>query len=171
MSAVDADRGEQSSHADDERRFAEIAATLSDAIIAAVPLWMLRTAEEKAARSGVSLDRIDRDRIGAVATMLAAELAPRLEASLTADVDAGAPSPLAVLRSANGPLNDVLDELGVTPGSRDPFLAERFPDDHHDVGPAAFGDLDESVHEPGLMWGAARAHIHLSRRREIGRET
>ena len=36
------------------------------------------------------------------------------------------------------------------------------------VGPAAFSDVDEDLHEPGLVWGAARAHVHLRRRRESG---
>ena len=166
MGAVDGDQRVPGSAEDDDHRFAELAASLLDCIVAAFPAWMLRTAGVRATRSGVALDRINRDRIEAVALMLATEITPRLKASLTADVDAGGPTPLSVLRSANGPLNDLLDELGVTPGSRDPFLVERFPDDRHDVGPAAFGDLDESVHEPGLMWGAARAHIHLSRRRD-----
>jgi putative CocE/NonD family hydrolase len=43
-----------------------------------------------------------------------------------------------------------------------------FPDDAYDLGPASFADIDPSLHEPGLMWGAAKAHVHLARRRAEG---
>ena len=31
------------------------------------------------------------------------------------------------------------------------------------------GDLDPALHEPGLRWGAAKAHVVLARRRAEGR--
>ena len=31
--------------------------------------------------------------------------------------------------------------------------------------PATFADVDPALHEPGLVWGAAKAHVHLARRR------
>ena len=40
-----------------------------------------------------------------------------------------------------------------------------FPDDDYDLSPATFADIDESLHEPGLVWGAAKAHVVLTRRR------
>jgi hypothetical protein len=38
----------------------------------------------------------------------------------------------------------------------------------YDLSPAAFADLDPSLREPGLTWGAAKAHVHLARRRREG---
>ena len=66
--------------------------------------------------------------------------------------------PTAVLRGA-----------GVPPVVRDADAEARFPDDDYDLTPAAFADLDPSLHEPGLVWGAAKAHVHLARRRAEGR--
>ncbi len=43
-----------------------------------------------------------------------------------------------------------------------------FPDDDYDLTPASFGDLDPALHEPGLVWGAAKAHVFLARRRAAG---
>jgi hypothetical protein len=59
----------------------------------------------------------------------------------------------------------VLVEAGVAPVRRDPHAERLFPDDVYDLAPAAFADLDPSVHEPGLVWGAAKAHVVLARRR------
>lgn len=94
------------------------------------------------------------------------ELAPRLTRVLTADVDAGAGSPLATIREATGRLSAVLVESGARPVQRDAFDEQAFPDDVFALGPASFADIDETLQEPGLMWGAARAHVHLRRRRE-----
>ena len=87
---------------------------------------------------------------------------------LVADVDAGEGSPLALVRDSVGPVTAVLHDLGVAPSVRDEFARRRFPDDLYDLAPASFADVDESLHEHGLAWGAARAHVHLRRRRETG---
>jgi hypothetical protein len=39
----------------------------------------------------------------------------------------------------------------------------------YDLTPASFADVDPALHEPGLVWGAAKAHVHLARRRREGR--
>jgi hypothetical protein len=59
----------------------------------------------------------------------------------------------------------VLRAAGVPPVRRDEFAEHAFPDDVYDLAPASFADVDPSLHEPGLVWGAAKAHVHLSRRR------
>jgi hypothetical protein len=57
----------------------------------------------------------------------------------------------------------------VPPVGRDPDAVRRFPDDDYDLTPAAFVALDPALHEPGLRWGAAKAHVFLARRRAEGR--
>jgi hypothetical protein len=52
--------------------------------------------------------------------------------------------------------------------ARDEFSERNFPDDTYDLTPASFADVDPSLHEPGLEWGAAKAHVHLARRRRQG---
>ena len=51
---------------------------------------------------------------------------------------------------------------------RDEFAERTFPDDVYDLSPASFADVDPALHEPGLMWGAAKAHVILHRRRSEG---
>ncbi len=58
----------------------------------------------------------------------------------------------------------VLVEQGVDA----PGAVRAFPDDPFDLSPATFGDIDERLAEPGLRWGAAKAYVHLARRRAAG---
>ncbi len=51
---------------------------------------------------------------------------------------------------------------------RDPFAQRQDPDDHYDLTPGSFADIDPGLAEPGLAWGAAKAHVHLARRRRAG---
>jgi hypothetical protein len=42
------------------------------------------------------------------------------------------------------------------------------PDDHYAIAPATWTDVDESLREPGLVWGAWKAATVLARRRSDG---
>jgi hypothetical protein len=74
-----------------------------------------------------------------------------------------------LLRAAVRIPTGVLAAAGVAPVDRDDFARRNFPDDPYDLTPASFADVDESLREPGLVWGAAKAHVHLARRRDEGR--
>ena len=91
---------------------------------------------------------------------------PALRLALEADVDAGASSPLAALRAGVGPMTNLLEQWGVAASPRDAFAVQHLPDDRYSLGPTTFGDIAPELHELGLSWGAARAHVHLRRRRE-----
>ena len=52
---------------------------------------------------------------------------------------------------------------------RDAFAVQQFPDDDYDLAPPSFADVDPGLQELALTWGAAKAHLHLSRRRREGR--
>ncbi|MEQ8842970.1 MAG: hypothetical protein RIB98_18485 [Acidimicrobiales bacterium] len=145
--------------ADDEARLSTIAAELEAALLDALPGW-LRT---MATRPGPAIDESD---LAAAIDETMACLAPQLARVLGADVDAGAGNPLAVVRAGTGPITSLLVEAGAEPAARDEFDVRAFPDDLFGFGPASFADIDPSLHEPGLVWGAARAHVHLRRRRE-----
>ena len=41
-----------------------------------------------------------------------------------------------------------------------------FPDDAYGLTPTTFLDFGQTAHELGIAWGAAKAHTHLSKRRE-----
>lgn len=88
---------------------------------------------------------------------------------LEMDIDEQRTPPLALLRGAVRYPTSVLREAGVPPVARDEFAERSFPEDDYDLTPANFADIDPSLHDLGLVWGAAKAHVHLRRRRAEGR--
>jgi hypothetical protein len=130
---------------------------LVDAVHDVIGAWVMRCVELRAQ----SFDRSTADAAAARATD---EVTAELRSVLTADVDAQPANPMAVLRAAVRYPTDVLRAAGVAPMPRDEFAERAFPDDIYHLTPAAFADVDPSLHEPGLRWGAAKAFAHLQRR-------
>lgn len=146
--------------ADDEAQLAAFACDLADRVEAAIPSWVERSLREKGATT------FDPAAASGIADETIAAVMPALRTILAADIDAGVGSPLAALRAGVGPMTDRLAAWGAPRPPRDEFQERQFPHDPYELGPAAFADLDPDLHEPGLLWGAARAHVHLRRRRE-----
>ena len=154
---------------DDARRLAELAGALADAVEAAIGPWVHRrvAAVADAWRPGLAAE------LGPAAAAAGEEarrdVGARMRALLEADVDEQAAGPLALLREAVRHPTAVLAAAGVAPVARDEFAERAFPDDAYDLAPATFADVDPALHEPGLVWGAAKAHVVLARRRAEGR--
>ena len=145
------------------RRYAD---ELLAAIAAALPGWVERSVLERYqawARGDAPIEVADR--AGLAGERALAEVMPRLQVLLVADVDAQRTNPLAILRGAVRYPSEVLAAVGVPAAARDAEAERLFPDDVYDLGPAAFGDLHPSVHDAGLVWGAAKAHVVLARHR------
>lgn len=144
------------------RAFAD---ALADAVLTALPGWVERgvlvryEAWAGAAPPGAVVDHARHAGLEAVT-----EVEPLLRTLLATDVDAQRTNPLAILRGAVRHPTAVLWAAGVPPVERDAQARALFPDDAYDLSPAAFADLHPSVHEPGLVWGAAKAHVVLRRR-------
>ena len=85
---------------------------------------------------------------------------------LSVDAEQQRSNPLAVLRSATQPVSRFLEDEGCTPVERDEFSRRSFPDDMFGLAPATWADLDPSLVEPGLEWGAWKAATIIGRRRE-----
>lgn len=148
---------------DDEAQLAAFAVDLGDRVEAALGSWVQRSLVAAAAAGGAQPVP---DEIPDVVAATRAVVMPKLRRVLGADVDAGAGNPLAALRGGVGPMTECLVAWGAAQPPRDEFLERQFPGDPYQLGPAAFSDVDPDLHEPGLVWGAARAHVHLRRRRE-----
>jgi hypothetical protein len=93
------------------------------------------------------------------------EVGAELRELLARDIDDQRTNPLAVLRGAVRFPTAALRAAGVPPVVRDDFAERAFPDDIYDLSPATWSDVDETLHEPGLVWGAWKAGEHLRRRR------
>ena len=126
---------------------------LADAVVAAVPGWVRRSVE----RFAVGLDVDD------AARAAVAEIEPALRAVLTADVDEQRVNPLAIVRDAVQFPTALLRDAGIEPPARSRFDVEHFPDDVYGLVPMTWRDIDESLHEPGIVWGATKAMAHRRR--------
>lgn len=154
----------------DARALAQHAAALADAVDSALVGWLERVVVE---RWGTWHGRQAPAELVVAARQAGerarSQLLPELRALLVTDVDEQRSNPLALIRRAAVAATTVLRDAGVPPVDRDEHAERLFPDDVYDLAPATFGDLDPSVQEPGLLWGAAKAHVILARRRRSGR--
>ncbi|MDY7104431.1 MAG: hypothetical protein S0880_24865 [Actinomycetota bacterium] len=154
---------------DPDAQLAAYSARLADAVEAALATWVVREVGRIMVAWSSSYPDDVRRRAEEAGERARAETMPRLRRLLEADVDEQRTGPLAVIRAAVAHPTAVLADAGVPPVARDEFAERQFPDDVYDLSPAAFADLDPSVHEPGLEWGAAKAHVVLTRRRAEGK--
>src|SRR4051794_20719220 len=153
------------SNPDDERKLGEYAAALGDAMEAALPGWVVRSVEQRLQQWSGRADRAVLEQARAAGERARAEIGPEIRRLLALDVDAQPTNPLSLVRRAVRYPTEVLQAAGVPPVRRDEFAEHTFPGDIYDLSPASFDDVAPSLHEPGLVWGAAKAHLHLSRRR------
>jgi len=150
----------------DAATLAELAMALADAVEAALPGWVERSVERRAPVPDAQL----RAAAAEAGRRAAAEVGAEMRALLATDVDGQRVNPLALLRGAVRYPTDVLRAAGVAPVTdRDEFAERSFPDDVYDLAPATWGDVDPSLHERGIVWGAAKAHVVLARRRREGK--
>jgi len=154
---------------EDAAALASYARDLADGIEAALPMWVERSVERMLVAYRGEVEPDERQAARAAAAEATAEVAPAVRELLLTDIDEQRTSPLALVRGAVRYPTGVLEQAGVPPVERDPFTVRQFPDDAYDLTPASFADVDPALHEPGLTWGAAKAHVHLQRRRREGR--
>jgi hypothetical protein len=154
---------------DDAAALARYADRLVTAVDAALPGWVDTSVRRVLSAQGIAVDDEVVRAIDAAGGAARDEGMPRLRALLATDVDEQRTNPLAVLRSLVRHPTTVLHAAGARPVERDEFQVRAFPDDVYDLAPATFSDVDPALHEPGLEWGAAKAHVHLARRRREGK--
>ena len=134
---------------------------------AAVPVWLTMCVRRVAEAQGLEMVSLEESTLTMV-ERTATETLSRLAALLGTDVDEQRANPLDILRDAIGGPTAVLRAAGAQPVARDRFAEERFPNDVFDLTPATWADIDESLAEPGLTWGAWKAAVVLTRRRDEG---
>lgn len=143
----------------------EYANALADAAEDALPRWVVRSVERTLVAYRGAADPEVMSAAAEAGARARDELMPRLRALLEQDVDEQRTNPLSILRGAVAYPTAVLRSAGVPGVVRDEFDERAFPDDDYGLTPASFAELDPALHEPGLAWGAAKAHVHLSRRK------
>jgi len=156
--------------ASDLALLAEVATTLADGVDAALPGWVQRSVDRVwRAQRGAAPPAEVTAAAAAAAAEAAAQVCPRVRALLALDIDEQRTNPLSLVRPATRFPTGVLAGFGVEPVVRDAQAVRQFPDDPYDLTPMSFADLDPELLEAGIVWGAAKAHVHLARRRAEGR--
>lgn len=144
------------------------AVALADGIEAALGPWVERCVRTRVEASGGVFTAELREKAATAGRTATDVTVPRVRALLELDIDAQPTGPLALLRTAVGFPTEVLRAAGVPPVDRDDAARSMFPDDDYDLTPASFAELDTALTEAGIVWGAAKAHVHLARRRSMG---
>ena len=148
-----------------EAALARYATELADAVDAAVPGWVERCVRRVLTAQGIAVTPEVEAQARAAGTAAREAGIPALRTLLATDIDEQVGTPLAMLRPLVRYPTEVLRATGATPVVRDEFATRSFSEDMYDLTPASFADVAPELQEPGLAWGAAKAYVHLSRRR------
>jgi len=146
----------------------EYAMTLADGVALALGPWVERCVRVTCENTGVMLTGALRQKAVEAGADAAAQIAPQVRSVLALDIDDQRVGPLELVRGAVRWPTAVLRDAGIPEVARDQSARTMFPDDVYDLTPGSFRDIDPALHEPGLVWGAAKAHVHLSRRKAAG---
>ena len=136
------------------------AEALANAVEAALAGWVERSVERLLVASSGRADPVVMAEARAAGQRARQEVGAAVRALLAQDIDEQRGNPLAILRAAVTYPAAVLRRAGVPAVQRDEFSEAHFPDDVYDLTPASFADIDPSLQEPGLAWGAAKAWAH-----------
>lgn len=146
-------------------RVDEYSQRLYDALGGVLALWLRRSFDRIVRDQGLE-SRVDEERRDAVIDGAARDALDRLHRLFDTDVLEQRHNPLQILRSSTEPVTVELRSLGARPVERDEFQQRSFPDDDFGLCPAAWVDIDESLADVGLEWGAWKAAAVITRRRE-----
>ena len=131
-----------------------------------VPIWLRRVATDACARGGVDSGDVA-DGLDRLVEQVSGTTLAQLAELLATDVDRQRTTPLSVLRGAVLPVADFLRAHGVAPPANAASGTVSAADEYR-LEPANWSDIDPSLHEPGLRWGAWKAMTILARRRDEG---
>lgn len=152
----------------DDEMMARHAEALAAEAVAAIPTWVRERIGHiaEAWRAGLSHELAGE--ADAAAERAVEEVGTALRDLLALDVDEQRIGPLQVLRRLTPYPTAVLEAAGIPEVERDDGAVAAFPTDRYDLVPASFADFGPEVHEAGMRWGAAKAHVVLRRRRAEG---
>lgn len=140
------------------------ATALADAVEVALPGWVERSvARIMVAWTGEAPGAGVVEAAREAGRRAGAEVGAEVRALLALDIDDQWTTPLSLLRAATRYPTAVLHDAGVPAVERDPFRERLEPGDLYDLSPASFADVDPSLAEPGMVWGAAKALAHRRR--------
>jgi hypothetical protein len=150
---------------DDDAALARYGDELVRAVEASLGEWIERGVHTVLRAQGRAVDDATTALIATARREGTVAVIAELRTVLAMDVDEQRRNPLSILRAAVRYPTSVLHASDARPVRRDEFDERSFPDDVFALSPAAFSDFGPAVHDAGIAWGAAKAHVHLQRRR------
>ena len=153
----------------DSERFAAYGSDLAAAVEQAVPGWIRRAVYwhlgDRVADESFDREALDR-RLDDIGQAAAGNIGGRLRQLLQRDVDEQWTNPLSIIRSVVHYPTEILNDYNVPGPDRWIEHVRMFPNDTYDLTPANFAAFGDDVHQCGIRWGAAKAHIHLQRHKK-----
>ncbi len=153
----------------DDDLFNRYGSDLASAVEAALPSWVRASIERFLPPGSLSAEAAEKldEEIEAAGRAAATDVGSRLRDLLGRNLEDQWTNPLSILRSASAYPTSILDAHGIAPVRRDRHAQRIHPDDVYDLTPGSFADFGPDVHERGITWGAAKAHLHLKRRKTL----
>lgn len=130
-----------------------------------VPQWVERLIQKHCDELMVS-ELKEGDRVSSVVARVGNEVHTNLRNLLLLDVLEQRTNPLAIFRQATRLISELLKTTGCAPVMRDEFDERSFPDDIFGLSPATWVDIDETMVEPGIEWGAWKAASIMMRKKK-----
>lgn len=157
------DPGSAEADASDDELLARYAEALADGVEQALPRWVAASVARRLAPPEVEERQAEIAEAGRAAVD---DVGRRVRELLQLDIDEQWTNPLSLIRSAIRYPNAILAAAGAVEVERDDQAVRFLPEDAYDLAPASFADLGPELHDLGIGWGAAKAHVHLRRRRQ-----
>jgi len=142
----------------------DYSARLLQSVTAVAATWATRLIDDRLSADGL-LDNVTEESRRSVVAEVERLAVDGLRQLLELDAEQQRSNPLAVLRAATAPVSGLLASAGARPVERDEFDRRSFPDDVFGLAPATWADIDPSLLEPGIEWGAWKAATIIGRRR------
>jgi hypothetical protein len=148
---------------DPDAVLSEAGAALAEAVEAALPGWFERSVRDLLVAFAGRADPTALEQAREAGRRAVAEVGPELRRLLAADVDRQWANPLALVRRSVSCPTEVLAAAGVPPVVRDEYDEAHFPGDVYGLTPRTFTDVDPSLRDVALVWGAAKARASMIR--------
>lgn len=142
---------------------------LLEVFASVVEAWLVRCVVDTAVRCSGTCPLDLREQAIAMAGRCGPQVVGQLRVLLETDVDDQRDNPLSVARRAVRHPTEVLRQAGVAPPQRSEFEQRVLAEDLYGLAPATWSDIDPSLHDVGIVWGAWKASVVLQRRRDEGR--
>lgn len=130
-----------------------------------VPHWVERLIQKHCDEHMVSGLMVG-DHVSSVVAEVGCEVHTNLRDLFLLDVLEQRTNPLAIFRQATRTISELLKTTGCAPVMRDEFDERSFPDDIFGLSPASWVDIDETMVEPGIEWGAWKAASIMMRKKK-----